>query len=310
MMNRAMRDKAPVSCVISTWNKSADVRANLLAIRQQRALPAEVIVVDNHSSDDTCTMIKQEFPEVKLIEMPHSKFGACETFNLGFKAATQEYVAILDDDVVLPPHWVESLLAKFAEEPATTAMVTTQVVEPNMPNQYIEQENVSQSSYLSTFRGCGSLVKRDVLERAGYYDELFFIYGNERDLAARVLSLGYRILLHPTTLTFHGTPFGMKAGARSLYYHVRNFWLYAFKNCRVRDIIHAAFGLAKKAFGFGKGKEVGEATGTIGLNQAVKETPGGLWIAIKATAAAFWHLPYCMRHRSVCTAPDFRPPLQ
>ncbi len=303
--------KSPISVVISTWNKVDDVRANLLALGEQTRPAEQVIVVDNHSTDGTGNMVRREFPDAELIEMPHSDFGACETFNLGFKAATQRYVAILDDDVVLPPRWLQTLQEELEAEPESTAMVTTQVVEPNMPDRYLEQVTSDQESlYLATFRGCGSLVRRDVLERAGYYDERFFIYGNERDLSARILNLGFRIRLSPQVLTFHGTPFGMKAGKRSLYYHVRNFWLYAFKNCRWGDVVGVAWKLAKKAlFPKKDGPAVGEATGTIGLDRAVKETPGGYWVAFKATLAALALLPYCLKHRRVCTAPDFRPPL-
>ncbi len=310
-MEETVTERAPVSCVLSSFNKKRDVRANLLALRRQTASPAEVIVVDNCSKDGTAAMIKEEFPEVRLIEMPHSRFGACETFNLGFKAARQELVAILDDDVVLPPNWIACLLERFGREPPTTAMITTKVIEPLMPEEYLHRNDVNEECYLPTFRGCGTLARRKVLEEAGYYDEKFFIYGNERDLAARVLSLGYRILQDPSVVTFHGTPYGIKAGKRSLYYHVRNFWLYAFKNCRWIDVLGVGLRLGLRGLGFrGRQAEAAEATGTIGLDRSVGETPGGLWIAIRATLAALWLLPYCLRHRRVCTAPDFRLPVQ
>jgi GT2 family glycosyltransferase len=256
---------------------------------------------------------------LRLVEMPHSRFGACTTFNVGFKLATQEFVAILDDDVVLPPSWLERLLARFAKEPPTTALVTTQVIEPDMPEAYLARADVNEERYLCTFRGCGSIARRAALERAGFYDERFFIYGNERDLATNLLDHGFRLLLVPSVVTFHATPFGLKAGKRSLYYHVRNFWLYSFKHCAWSDVLHAAFKLARKALGGKRGGEnaageshgdhASEATGTIGLDDSVRSTPGGKWIAVKATLAAIALLPYCLRRRKVCRAPDFRLPV-
>src|SRR5262249_57272459 len=112
---------------------------------------------------------------------------------------------------------------------------------------------------LSTSPGCGSLVPRHLLLRAGLSAERFFIYGNERALAARLLSLGSRLLLDPTVVTFHATPFGLKAGARSLYFHVRNFWLYSFKNCAWSDVARAAWTLGRKAL-FGAGGGGGDAS--------------------------------------------------
>jgi LmbE family N-acetylglucosaminyl deacetylase/GT2 family glycosyltransferase len=303
------REVAPISCVISTWNKKDDVRENLLALRRQRLAPAEVIVVDNCSRDGTAEMIRTEFPEVKLILSAHDRIGACETFNMGFAAATQEFVAIMDDDVVAPPDWLAKLHSKMRAEPPTTAMVSSKVVEPGMPQEFLSSEAVNRERYMATFRGCGTLARRDVLERAGYYDEAFFIYGNERDLAARVLILGYRILQYPSAEIFHKTPFGMKGGKRSLYYHVRNFWLYAFKHCSWPQVFGAGLNLGLKGLGLRKGTSyASDATGTIGIDKTIKGTENGMWIAIKATFDAILMLPHCLKHRQVCRAPDFQPP--
>ncbi len=300
----------PISCVISTWNKSADVRENLLGLKRQTRAPAEIVVVDNASKDDTVAMIRREFPDVKLIVMPHDKLGACETFNIGFKAATQPFTAIMDDDVVAPPDWLEKLYERMRMEPETTAMVSSKVVEPGMPEEFLRGEAVNRERYMATFRGCGTLARSDVLKRAEYYDEAFFIYGNERDLTARVLNLGYRVLQFPKAEIFHKTPFGMKGGKRSLYYHVRNFWLYAFKYCAWSEVIRAGWVLGMKGLGLRKGKAyASDATGTIGIDRSIKETEGGLRIAIKATFDALLMLPYCLKRRRVCRAPDFTAPV-
>ncbi|MEW6741203.1 MAG: glycosyltransferase family 2 protein [Planctomycetota bacterium] len=301
--------KPSVSCVISVWNNRDFLRGNLWALRQQTYAPAEIIVVDNHSEDGTAEMVRDEFPEVRLIRMPHSRFGACETFNVGFKAASGEYTAIMDDDVIAPPTWIERIMLQFEREPPSTAMVSSKVLEPGMPQEYIDHPEVNRIRYMATFRGCGTVARADVLRRAGYYDEKFFIYGNERDLAARVLNLGYRILQYPPAALFHGTPFGLKSGQRSLYYHVRNFWLYAFKNCSWPQVIHAAMLLVGKGLGVGQRKPLSDAVGVIGIERTIKETPGGLRIALKASFNALRLLPYCLKHRHVCRSPDFRPPL-
>lgn len=310
---------APVSCVISSFKKRDHVVANLRALRRQTRPPAQVVVVDNASGDGTAEMVRRDFPEVTLIEMPHSRFGACQTFNIGFQAATQEFVAILDDDVVLPPSWIEQLLERFGREPPTTVLLTTLVIEPEMPDAYLARPDVREERWLCTFRGCGSLARRSALERVGGYDERFFIYGNERDLATRLLNDGGRIRLVPDVVTFHATPFGLKAGRRSLHYHVRNFWLYAFKHCAWSDVARCAWRLVRKALSGAKGAAAAadrdsaaaasEATGTIGLGESLKKTPGGLWIAIRATLAALLLLPHCLARRKVCRAPDFRLPV-
>ena len=305
--------KPTVSLVISVWNRRDDLRENLAAIRAQTVAADQVIVVDNDSTDGTPEMVIEEFPEVQLIRMPHSDYGACETFNVGFSSATGDFVGILDDDVVLPATFVEHMVQKFAEEPATTAILSPKVVEPEMPDWYLSSEALHRERYLATFRGCGSMARAAALREARWYDIRFFIFGNERDLTTRLLNLGYRVKMFPTVEVFHKAPFGMRHGKRSLYYHVRNFWLYAFKYLPWSQVLSFPFKFLAKGLG-GKqradGGEVGDAVGTIGLFENIKGVKRGYWICFKATVNALWNLPYCLRHRQVCRHPDFEPPLK
>jgi GT2 family glycosyltransferase len=302
-----------VSLVISVWNRKDDLRENLAAIRAQTTAPDQVVVVDNDSSDGTPEMVIAEFPEVQLIRMPHSAYGACETFNIGFASAWGEFVGILDDDVVLPPDFVERMLAKFADEPESTAILSPKVVEPEMPDWYRDSPAVNTERYASTFRGCGSMARGEAIRKAGYYDARFFIFGNERDLTTRLLNLGCRVKMVPSIEVFHKAPFGMRHGKRSLYYHVRNFWLWAFKYLPWSKVLAFPLVFLRKGLGGkkqGKGGEVTDAVGTIGLFDNIKAVPGGYWICAKATLAALWNLPYCLRHRQVCEAEDFELPIQ
>ncbi len=305
--------KRTVSLVISVWNRKDDLRENLASIRRQTVPPDEIVVVDNHSHDGTPEMVVAEFPDVVLIRMPHSAYGACETFNIGFASARGEFVGILDDDVVLPPDFVERMLAEFDREPETTAILSPKVVEPEMPDWYLNAPEVNTARYLATFRGCGSMARHDAIRKAGYYDERFFIFGNERDLTTRLLNLGYRVKLVPEVVVFHKAPFGMRHGKRSLYYHVRNFWLYAFKYVPWGHVLSFPFRFLRKGLGTKKqagGAVVGDAVGTIGLFDNIRSVRFGWWIVVKATLAAFWNLPYCLKRRQVCRAPDFELPLK
>jgi len=302
-----------VSLVISVWNRKADLRENLASIRAQTRPADEVVVVDNCSSDGTPEMVRDEFPEVKLVCMPNSDYGACETFNIGFASAGGEFVGILDDDVVLPPTFVEQMLEKFASEPETTAILSPKVREPEMPDGYLDSEAVNTERYLATFRGCGSMARHTAIRQAGYYDERLFIFGNERDLTTRLLNSGYRVKMVPSVEVFHKAPFGMRHGARSLYYHVRNFWLYAFKYLPWTQVLAYPFRFLGRRLGGkrqSRGGQVADAVGTIGLFDNIKSVKRGYWICLKASIAALRHLPYCIRHRQVCKHPDFEPPLE
>jgi GT2 family glycosyltransferase len=246
--------------------------------------------------------------------MPHDRYGACETFNIGFASVTTELTAILDDDIVMPPDWLERATLRLLAEPASTAIVSTQVVEPGTPESYLASKAVNEERYMSTFRGCASLARSDALKRAGYYDVRLFIYGNERDLTCRLLNLGYRVLQYPGARVFHKTPFGIKMGKRSLYYHARNAWLSMLKYAPAADLARMPWLVVTQVLFRGRAKEaegsVTDATGTIGIGRSLRETPGAWWVLAKAGGNVLLNLPYCLRHRAPCRAPDFELPLR
>ena len=165
-MTETAENGPAVSLVISVWNRREDLRENLQAIERQTRKADQVIVVDNDSTDGTPEMVLAEFPSVQLIRMPHSGYGACETFNIGFSSARGELIGILDDDIVLQPTFVEQMVDKFAAEPATTAILSPKVIEPEMPDWYRDSEEVNRERYLSTFRGCGSMARAAAIREA------------------------------------------------------------------------------------------------------------------------------------------------
>jgi LmbE family N-acetylglucosaminyl deacetylase/GT2 family glycosyltransferase len=306
-------DLPAATAVISTWNKRDVVLENLDSIRAQTRPFSAVVVVDNCSRDGTAEAIAERYPEVTLIRMPHSSYGACETFNIGFASVTTPLTAILDDDVTLPPDWLERATRRLVAEPATTAVLSTEVIEPGMPESYVAASAAAGDRYMSTFRGCGSLAKSDALKAAGYYDVRLFIYGNERDLTCRLLNLGFRVLQHPPVRTYHKTPFGIQMGKRSLYFHARNAWISMLKYAPLGALLRMPFKVISTVLLRGDKKEaageVTDATGTIGIGRAIRETPGAPWILVKASFGVLRHLPHCLRHRAPVTAPDFKLPL-
>ena len=306
-------DPFDATAVISNWNKLPDLRENLAALRAQTRPFHEVVVVDNASSDGSAEMVAREFPEVRLVIMPHSAYGACETFNIGFATARSPLIAILDDDVVLPPEWLERSVERLRSEPASTAILSTEVIEPGMPESFRDSLEVATERYMSTFRGCASLARAAALHEAGGYDERLFIYGNERDLTCRLLNLGYRVLHYPAVRAFHKTPFGIKLGKRSLYYHARNAWLTMLKYAPLGDLIVLPWLVVSRVLLRGQQTEaaggVSDAVGTIGIGRSVRETPGAWWVLCKAAGSVLYNVPYCLKHRKPVKSPDFELPL-
>src|SRR5664279_4739180 len=83
--------------IIPNWNGARFLPTCLDALQRQTYAKVEVIVADNASTDGSQALIKQNYPWVKLIDLPENRgfTGAC---NVGIEAARGEYVALLNND--------------------------------------------------------------------------------------------------------------------------------------------------------------------------------------------------------------------
>jgi GT2 family glycosyltransferase len=89
-----------LSIIIVTYNSSAFIGVCLRSlVEQMRGLDHEILLVDNASSDETCGLIREEFPVVTLIESP-SNVGFARANNLGLQKATGDFVLLINPDTL------------------------------------------------------------------------------------------------------------------------------------------------------------------------------------------------------------------
>jgi N-acetylglucosaminyl-diphospho-decaprenol L-rhamnosyltransferase len=89
-----------LSIIIVTYNSSAFIGVCLRSLLEQmRGLDHEILLVDNASSDETCRLIREEFPVVTLIESP-SNVGFARANNLGLRKATGDFVLLINPDTL------------------------------------------------------------------------------------------------------------------------------------------------------------------------------------------------------------------
>jgi glucosyl-dolichyl phosphate glucuronosyltransferase len=107
-----------ISVVLCTYNRStllADALAAL--VRQPDAPPYEIVVVDNHSTDDTGEVIESFVATGHVRSVFEPVQGLSHARNRGIATATADIIAFTDDDVRVGPAWVRSIAAAFAEHP-------------------------------------------------------------------------------------------------------------------------------------------------------------------------------------------------
>ena len=103
-------------------------------------------------------------------------------------------------------------------------------------------------------------------------------------------------------------------GKRSLYFHARNAWITMLKYAPLGDLVRMPWLVLTRVLLRSKKAEAEgaatDATGTIGIGEAVRKTPGSFWILVKASFGVLRALPHILRHRAPVRSDDFELPIQ
>jgi len=184
---------------IVTRNREKELRRAILSVYSQKYRPIEIVIVDNASSDGTAQVVKEEWPRIKLIEL-HRNIGCQPGRNIGMKNCNGKYIFNLDDDGVLAPEALESIVRRF-EYDADLAVIESETPPLENESVYIA-DNSKKERWISSFRGGAHAIRASVLKKAGYFPE-FPRTGAEWVLAARILDCGFEMLHLPNSIMFY-----------------------------------------------------------------------------------------------------------
>jgi hypothetical protein len=190
-------------------------------VYRAKGLPYEVIVVDNASTDGTATVIRQLFPEVKLISNQQN-LGPSVGRNMAIRISCNKYIAFIDSDAMITPDWSKNCVAalesnKSAGICASTiyslrakrivnfpaGMLDILGIAKNFDNNEANKGGNIPPYQVFWAHGCATMIRRDVLSKIGGFDERIFIYGDDVDLSWRALNLGYVTIYEPTAIAYH-----------------------------------------------------------------------------------------------------------
>ncbi|MBN1288974.1 MAG: glycosyltransferase family 2 protein [Actinobacteria bacterium] len=219
-----------VSAVIPNWNRKNDLREALEAIKAQTYPIEEIIVVDNNSSDGTREMIEEEFPEVLFIQSPHNI--VIQALNIGAKTAKGDIILHQDNDGVLNPDAVEKMIKVFASDPSIAVVHSKNLYydtgEPFDPLRWFtpEQQQSDRVIDVPTFHGNGAMIRRDVLEEIDYIEPEIALYQFERNISAKAIDRGYRIVYYPASVIRHKISRESRNPGHRLYITMTGGWWY------------------------------------------------------------------------------------
>jgi GT2 family glycosyltransferase len=203
-----------LSVVVPTRDRPDMLRRCLESIRVSLREGDELIVVDSASRVASAEATAREFGARYIA---HDVPGAGRARNLGWRAATQEIVGFVDDDVIVAPDWTDALRAIFEAQPGL-AWVTGKVLPP--PDQAASehpiavvdaQDPLDHQPRTARHEGISAnfACRRDALEPLGGFDELlgpgahFKGGGDDFDLFDRLTASGAKGRYEPSLLAYH-----------------------------------------------------------------------------------------------------------
>jgi GT2 family glycosyltransferase len=234
-----------ISVVIVNYNGRRWLEACLSAVLAQDAAGIEVILVDNHSSDGSLDLVRERFPDVRLAPA-ESNLGFAGGNNFGAAVARGRYLAFLNNDTVPSRGWA-SALKRPLEADATVGLTTSQIVYLHDPSivdsagdgylraggafkRFHGQPAALAGESCDVFGACGAacMVRRDLFEALGGFDEDFFMVYEDVDLSFRARLAGFRCVYVPEAVVRHAGSASLgRLSPSAVFYGQRNLeWTY------------------------------------------------------------------------------------
>lgn len=229
-----------VSVIVVTWNGLAVLRDCVAALAAQ-TLPHELIVVDNGSRDGTAAWLAEHAPRARVIALPHN-LGFAGGNNVGLRVATGEALVLLNNDTIAAPDALERLVAPLVDDPRIGAVagVLTFAHRPELVASAgiaVSRDGLHRDLWalrpvaelpampVEIFGASGGAVcyRAAALAEVGLFDEGFFAYLEDADLAWRLRLRGWRCVVAPGARVRHiysatsgqGSPFKQRLLARN-----------------------------------------------------------------------------------------------
>jgi len=258
-------DNCSVSVIIVNWNHQSFLQTCLDSIFAQGFKPLNVVVVDNASLDGSPDWIVMNYPQVRLISFGENR-GFSFAFNQGVRATVDPFILSLNPDVVLQPECLVQMVRVMIEQ-ERIGVVAPKLLQADNPSLidstglFINrsrcpydrgQGEVDHGQYDHTteiFGACGAaaLYRRAMLEDLAfaneYFDEDFFAYYEDADLAWRAQLSGWRAVYEPLAIGIHVRGWGdslrkqRKRNPMGPRLAFRNRYLMSLKNDRLSNFL-------------------------------------------------------------------------
>lgn len=192
-----------IDVVMVTTNARGVLASSLEHLRRQ-TVPHSIYLSDNASSDGTAAMVRERFPEVHLIENG-GNLGFGRSCNGGARAGSGDVIVLVNDDMDVEPDFLEQLVAPLQDP--RVGMVAGLTLQPrgavvdgfgievdptlNAYNRLRHRDPAEEPGRLLGPSGGAAAYRREAWEATGGFDDAFFVYGEDVDLALRLRLAGW-----------------------------------------------------------------------------------------------------------------------
>ncbi|MBO0720555.1 MAG: glycosyltransferase [Blastocatellia bacterium] len=233
--------KCLASIVITTKNRRDELQQALRSALSQ-SISAEILVVDDGSTDGTAEMVQAEYPQVRL-ERSEESLGCIVQRNRAARMASGDFIFSIDDDAIFgSPHTVAQTIAEFTDP--LIGAIAIPYTEPRKSQVIHQKAPVDEGIFITDdFIGTAHALRRETfLDLGGYREELFH-QGEEKDFCIRMLEAGYLVRLGRADLIHH-----MESPKRDFrrmdYYGRRNDILFIWQNAPLNYLLLHLVGTA------------------------------------------------------------------
>ncbi len=199
----SIKKKLPkISIIVLNYNGKKYLKNCFESLKKTDYPNFEVIMVDNNSDDGSIEYVRKKFPWVRILKSPENK-GWAYGNNFGIKNTKGEYVVLLNNDVIVTKDWLKELV-KIAQSDPKIGIVGSWPVWYKCMGQDLSKFPYSGKIIeASTVSGAAMLVKREVFDKIGLFEEKYFIYWEDTEFTWRAILAGYKVISNYNSIIYH-----------------------------------------------------------------------------------------------------------
>lgn len=252
-----------IGIVILNWNGLDLLRKHLNEIILNSD-NSTIYIIDNNSSDESVLYVRNNYTEVKVISLDKN-YGFAEAYNIGLKEVEEEYVCIINNDILVTENWLDPIRKKIKKHPESIIQPT--ILDINN-TEYFEyagasggfidkygypfcrgrifntlEKEIGQYNDSKIFWASGAcfFISKKIFYGIGGFDKSFFAHMEEIDLCWRAFNLGYNTYSVTSSKVFHVGAATIKKNSRKTYLNYRNSLIMLTKNLPLKSLLSTLF---------------------------------------------------------------------